>query len=210
MPSTPFDRSRLEHPGLPRDILRFFDLAQTRRDAAALQPRTVQAFVSASMHAKGGVAQPAIVVEVCRRLVRRGWLSEVGAQGLQGLGNRYLSINHGGAAAYDDPILERMTTCAVYGYPAIHALYGPSVVPLVNVRQDNPQIGTAFVAHPHCLVTAAHCVTPADGLAIHGATPEQLREATVWMHAREALDVAIVQFREPVYATLAPPALPVR
>ena len=134
-------------------------------------------------------------------MVEFGWLSYDGWVNKFGggvFGNSYMGVL---TPPYDRHSSNLHLSNAIYGWPSIYNTYGPAVVPVVHEAVDGRlSIGTAFVAGPGTLVTAAHCVIGARTVAVRGVAPPQLRLASIYVSANEAVDIAVMQFRDPVFA----------
>ena len=202
---------REAYPDLPIDTLEFFEISNAPRfDSPQGQPsmgvRTVQELLE-YLHKKQSnpssrpYPQPAPVDAICKRMVEFGWLSHGGWGDKSGtgiFGNSYIGILN---RPYDRHSLNLQLSNAIYGWPCIYDTYGPAVIPVLHEAADGPlSIGTAFVAGTATLVTAAHCIVGAKTVAIKGVTMAQLQLASVYVSANNAVDLAVVQFSNPVFA----------
>jgi serine protease Do len=202
VPLNPFAKSRIDYPNLPFLLCLFFNSNQAPVSNGTMTPRSVQEFLSeyAVQRPDSGL-QPFVVVEICRKMSQQGWLSEVSAGGMQGLGNRYLCSIRGNPADLDRPSVSRLLTCGVYGFPAVYDFYAGSVLPIVNWgRSGDPQIGTCFVGNPRWALTASHCVTPASAFALKGVSLSELQRAQFYTHPNEAMDLALILFDAAVFS----------
>lgn len=210
MATTPFDQSRIDHPDLPVRLLTFFDATNAKKENNTIKSRTVQEFLSeyAVIRPNSGL-QPQIVAEMCRRLVRFGWMTEMGRSGMAGLGDSFFNVSRGGKdGALSDPSILRMLMCAAYGFPAVYDQYAEAVLPITNESAKGVmQIGTCFASGSKLLITALHCVQPAAALSIRGLEPEALRTAKFYSHPRAEMDLACIVLDAPLLAGL--PAVPI-
>lgn len=134
---------------------------------------------------------------------------ESSAGGWNGIKNLYSSTIKD-PAALDQPDVVRMINCGVYGFPAVYDAYKSSVIPLVNYdSHGDQQIGTCFVGGASWLLTARHCIENAASLSLRGTSVAMLERANFFAHPDDALDLALIQFDEPVFHDLAPLAIPV-
>ena len=196
---------------LPIDTLEFFDINnaprfQTPQGQSTMRSRTVQELLE-HLHKKQDnpsskpYPQPAPVDAICKRMVEFGWLSYNGWSNKFGggvFGNSYMGVL---TPPYDRHLLNLQLNNAIYGWPCIYDTYLPAVIPVLHEAVDGiSSIGTAFVAGPATLVTAAHCVVGARTIAIKGVAPTQLRLASVYVSANDAVDLAVVHLNNPVFA----------
>lgn len=162
----------------------------------------------AKEHPHSGL-QPYVVAEVCRRLARQGWLTEISTGGIQGLDNRYYGVIRSELSQFLRPAVTRTLSCAVYGFSAVYEHYASSVLPVVHCdSRGNQQIGTCFVIGASWSLTAWHCVQSAASFAIRSVDAAAWKNARVYVHPNAALDLAIISFASPVLADLAPIPLP--
>lgn len=88
---------------------------------------------------------------------------------------------------------------AIYGFPIIYEELQHSVIPIIHHGEKRPQIGSSFLHKKHVLVTAAHCIKGAQKLSIRGVSADQFRRARIAVHRNEALDLAAINFSEPIF-----------
>lgn len=209
MPNISLDQYRVRYPDLLTELLAYFDLRNADQIEGHFRPKTVQQFIGhyESGH-PGSNLQPAIIAEICRRLVSRQMLSEVGVTGWGGTANSYLRQSKGTVDQGLDPWMSRAVTCAVYGFPAVYDEFGSSVIPLTNEDDGGVQIGTCFAINEDTLVTALHCIAPAKAIAIRGVSPDVLRAAEWFSFTDENMDLACISFRSPIFSDLPPITFP--
>lgn len=206
------------YPDLVIEILEFFDGTNAHRyqDPAGhsgMRPRTVQEFLD-HLHRKQippsskPYPQPEPINTICQRMIDLGWLSPAGqaaGAGFGGLNNAYIANLQPG---YDRRALNLHVRNAIYGWPCIYDTYRPAIIPVLHERAEGTSsIGTAFVTGPHTIVTAAHCILEAKTVAIRDVGPALLQQASVYVSANKAIDLAVVRLSEPVFASCFPISL---
>ncbi|ADU13156.1 S1 family peptidase [Asticcacaulis excentricus] len=208
MTGTPFDASRVQFPGLPVHLLAFFRLENAKKTNTGIVSRTVAEYLAQFVpNASGQKPHPETVVEICRRLVRNGWLSQVAVGGMMGTDNSYFC--RADLDRIQTSSVIRLLNCAVYGLPAVYDLYNSAVIPLINWNsKSDAQIGTCFVVASDAIVTALHCVHPSEALAIRGVSPEIFSKASLYVHENEQLDLAVIKFPEPIFGEIPHISLP--
>ena len=88
----------------------------------------------------------------------------------------------------------------VYGFPIIFRDFKNSILPIQKFKRDGSVgIGTCFLTENNFLITAAHCVDGASGLAIKGLSKEVLSNANILSSKNSALDLCLIAFQDTVF-----------
>lgn len=189
-----FDDYDVKYPFLVMDIMDYFDISNGN-----IKEKSVLNFCEQYAKNHGiemSEMQPSIIVKICDRLYSHDQLSLVSRNGIDGYGNNYLFVMRD--KKQWNLLREYMVSyynSLVYGFEYIYRIYKKIVLPLIAYNGDEPHIGTCF-RWQEGIVTARHCLTDGDRIAIKGYSADILSNAKIYVSKNPNIDVAYILTNE--------------
>lgn len=189
-----FDDYDVKYPFLVMDIMDYFDISNGN-----IKEKSVLNFCEQYAKNHGiemSEMQPSIIVKICDRLYSHDQLSLVSRNGIDGCGNNYLFVMKD-KKQWDllEKYMVNYYNSLVYGFEYIYRTYQKIVLPLVAYQNDEPHVGTCF-RWKNGIVTARHCLTDGDKIAIKGYSADTLNNAKIFVSKNSNIDVAYILTNE--------------
>lgn len=183
----------IKYPDLILDIVDYFTL----RSGQAVKDKSVMKFCDGFKTPEGeGMIQPDVVAKICNRLCDARHMSCVRAGSAIGLDNNYLCVNNGGITSNQfKDYLRSYYNSLVYGFEYIYRNCLPNVIPVVAYKDGKEPMGTCFRLF-NGLVTAKHCLTDGDEIAIRGYKADFLNKCKVFVSNNAEIDLAYIETGE--------------
>lgn len=197
------NKYRRLYPGIPGKALRFFKPI-TPATPGGPNTRTMLEFLNSleTPNADGnGSTIPGFqpTGEILDKLAQMGFLIKTQSGTSMGMGDRYMSIRPDDEIAQIADALEYK----LFGVEAIYDDLKGSVLPIIyRDTNGSESIGSSFLGRHNIIYTAAHCIKGAVSLSIKGITAEQFANAEIYVTRNEALDLAIILFRDQILPDL--------
>lgn len=178
----------LKYPNLVCDIMQYFSVEGKKKS----QDKCIGDFCINYPKSQGeDMLQPEVVGKICDRLVYKRMLSVL----RQGTSLRYNDSYMCLQPKVDQPVVRNYQrdryNSMVYGFEYIYRLFKDRVIPVVAYHDDDQPMGSCFRLYEG-LVTAKHCLTDGERVAIRGYTADQLSKCQVLISENPDIDVAFI------------------
>jgi len=192
----------IKYPDLVLSIVNYFSLNNGEKPDS----KSVQKFIETYNVPVGEEKiQPDIVGRICDRLCEYRMMSCIRKNGLMCLNDNYCCVLQ--RQQYSDKSLDflylRLNSIA-YGFEYIYRSYLPFVHPIVIYSEGDEAMGTCFRMF-NGLVTAKHCLTNGNEIAIRGYSAELLNNSPIYVSRNDNIDIAYIDTREELKYNLAEP-----
>ena len=184
----------IKYPDLIPDIVDYFTL----RVGVPIKDKSVLKFCESFKTIEGeGLIQPDVVIKICNRLCDARHMSCIRTDCAIGFDNNYLCVSKGGIPAVPhSDYLRLYYNSLVYGFEYIYRNCLPNVLPVVAYKDGKEPMGTCFRLF-NGLVTAKHCLTDGDEIAIKGYRADFLKDCKVYVSKNPDIDIAYIETKEP-------------
>lgn len=177
-----------KYPNLVFDIMQYFSLEGNRKP----QEKSIGDFCQHYPRPQEeDMLQPEVIGKVCDRLVAKRMLSILRHGGALRYNDCYMCIQQKG----DHPLVQKYQieryNSMVYGFEYIYRLFKDRVKPIVAYHGDDQPMGSCFRLFEG-LVTAKHCLTDGERVAIKGYTADQLSRCQVLISENPDIDIAFI------------------
>lgn len=186
-------------PHLVVDILEYFDINNgkptVQKSVIDFCEKISKKYISVL---QDEMIQPEIIVKICERLYHENRLSIIYRGGSLNIKNNYGFVIKD-KRIWNDCIkyITHYYNCLVYGFEYIYKVYKNIVLPIVAHKGGIPHLGSCF-KYATGIITARHCLTDGDNIAIKGYSAERLNSAQIYVSENPNIDIAFIDTKEPV------------
>lgn len=182
----------IKYPDLVLDIIDYFSLGKGNPEQ-----KNVQGFITSYEVPEGeNPIQPDIVGRICDRLCECRRMTCMHKGSIMALNDNY------GCTGLDKEHLARfhsfyrtLYNSIVYGFEYIYRNSLPNVLPIVAYTDNGEAMGTCFRMF-NGLVTAKHCLTDGNSIAIRGYKADSLKRCKVYVSKNPDIDLAYIETNE--------------
>lgn len=192
----------LKYPDLVLAIVDYFSL----KNGEKIESKSIQKFIGTYTVPEGeSPIQPDIVGKICDRLCECRRMSCIKKNGPMCLFDNYCCIPPSQEHRNFSPdFYYSLYNSIVYGFEYIYRKNLPHVLPVVSYSERGESMGTCFRMF-NGIVTARHCLTDGNNIAIRGYKAELLNSCNVYVSNNEAIDLAYIETKEQLRLNIAEP-----
>ena len=192
----------IKYPDLVLAIVDYFSL----NNGEKIDSKSIQQFIKSYIVPKGeSPIQPDIVGKICDRLCECRRMSCIKKNGAMCLFDNYCCVppskEH---REFSLDFYYLLYNSIVYGFEYIYRKYLPYVLPIISYSERGESMGTCFRLF-NGIVTARHCLTDGDKVAIRGYKAELLNKCNVYVSKNDAIDLAYIETEEQLRLNIAEP-----
>ncbi len=192
----------IKYPDLVLAIVDYFSL----NNGEDLNSKCIKKFIGTYKVPEGeNPIQPDIVAKVCDRLCECRRMTCIKKNGPMSLFDNYCTVPPSQKYRNLSPdFYYSLYNSIVYGFEYIYWHNLPYVLPIISYSERGESIGTCFKMFEG-IVTAKHCLTDGNNIAIKGYKAELLNRSNVYVSKNDDIDLAYIKTEEQPRFTIAEP-----